>query len=289
MEILSKKLLCGFLMVGLLLGCGRDDDNFNPNQFEDDVALIETYLAENNITATEDPTGIFYTVDREGFGEKPAPSAYVFSRYKGFFLDGTVFDETPTGDTSILKLDQLIPGLRIGMALMKEGGQSTFYLPSGLAYGRFGSSSGAVGPNTVTAFEIEMFDNTDQSGFEDFLITEYIKDNQVEDVVADSSGIYYTIETPGTGGSPTSTSKVTVKYKGYLLDGTVFDQTEGDATAEFSLGGLIPGWRIAIPKLQKGGKGTFFLPSTQGYGNQVTGNIPANSVLIFDIELIDFE
>ncbi|MFN9955636.1 MAG: FKBP-type peptidyl-prolyl cis-trans isomerase, partial [bacterium] len=73
-----------------------------------------------------------------------------------------------------------------------------------------------------------------------------------------------------------------------LLDGTIFDQTTGNQTATFPLANLIPGWQEGIPLLQKGGKGTFLLPSALGYGPNPVGPIPANSVLIFEIELIDF-
>ncbi len=79
-----------------------------------------------------------------------------------------------------------------------------------------------------------------------------------------------------------------VKYKGYLTDGTVFDQTTGSLSATFSLSGLIEGWQEGIPLLKKGGKGTFFLPSALGYGPSGAGSIPPNTVLIFEIELLDF-
>ena len=87
------------------------------------------------------------------------------------------------------------------------------------------------------------------------------------------------------GGVAGGTAGATI---GSQLDGVVFDQTTGSATAKFRLGDLIQGWQIAIPLLQKGGKGTFFCPSDLGYGPQAVGNIPSNSVLIFEIELVDF-
>jgi FKBP-type peptidyl-prolyl cis-trans isomerase FkpA len=103
-----------------------------------------------------------------------------------------------------------------------------------------------------------------------------------------ASGLHYIINTPGSGGSPTINSKVTVKYTGMLLDGTVFDQT-GSQNATFPLANLIQGWQEGIPLLQKGGKGTFLIPSALGYGNEDVGDIPACSVLVFDIELVNFQ
>lgn len=103
-----------------------------------------------------------------------------------------------------------------------------------------------------------------------------------------SSGLYYVIETEGTGGHPPSTSTVTVEYKGTLLDGTQFDATPFGKPAEFSLDQVIQGWQEGIPKFQKGGRGKLIIPSALGYGKQAQTKIPANSVLVFDIYLIDW-
>lgn len=102
------------------------------------------------------------------------------------------------------------------------------------------------------------------------------------------SGIFYIITTEGTGNHPGLNATVTVKYRGTLLNGNVFDQTTGNNTATFPLQGLIEGWQIAIPLLKKGGKGTFWIPSTLGYGDAALPGIPKNSVLVFDIELVNF-
>ncbi|MCB0611407.1 MAG: FKBP-type peptidyl-prolyl cis-trans isomerase [Lewinellaceae bacterium] len=120
------------------------------------------------------------------------------------------------------------------------------------------------------------------------LIEQYIADNNLTATRHDS-GIYYIIDEPGNSQHPVSSSKVTVRYKGYFINGTVFDQTQGTTTTTFTLSGLIPGWQIAIPLLGKGGKGTFMIPSALAYGSYGSGPIPPNTPLIFDIELVTFE
>ena len=118
-------------------------------------------------------------------------------------------------------------------------------------------------------------------------IAQYLTDNNL---VAEStaSGLHYIIEEEGTGGHPDANSTVTVNYKGYLLNGNVFDQTT-TSPVTFPLQNLIVGWQEGIPLLQKGGKGTFFLPSSLGYGaSSPSPDIPNNSVLIFEIELVEF-
>lgn len=126
-----------------------------------------------------------------------------------------------------------------------------------------------------------------QAEKDDQIIRDYLSENNI-DATKHSSGLYYTITKEGSGEHPNTGSEVTVRYRGYLTDGTTFDQTAGSTTATFGLGSLIDGWKIGIPLLKEGGKGTFFIPSVLGYGNQGTSSIPANSVTIFDIELVSF-
>jgi len=98
-------------------------------------------------------------------------------------------------------------------------------------------------------------------------------------------GIRYVIEEEGEGANPTSASTVIVKYRGYLPDGSVFDQSDAYQTL---LQNNIAGWIVGIPLFKKGGKGKLFLPSSLGYGEFGTRGINPNQVLIFDIELINF-
>ncbi|MCB0643167.1 MAG: FKBP-type peptidyl-prolyl cis-trans isomerase [Phaeodactylibacter sp.] len=119
-------------------------------------------------------------------------------------------------------------------------------------------------------------------------IEKYLDNNNL---VAESldSGLHYIITEEGTGMEhPTAASDVNVIYKGYLLDGTVFDQTPANEMSSFNLGNVIEGWRQGIPLLKAGGKGTLFIPSDLGYGDFQVGPIPAGSVLVFDVELLSF-
>lgn len=130
-------------------------------------------------------------------------------------------------------------------------------------------------------------DDDNQPAIDEAAILAYIEANNLT-AIEDPSGLYYVITQEGTGDNPAPNATVTVRYKGYLLDGTVFDQTPGSTTATFNLQGLIEGWRIAIPKLKRGGKGIFIHPSRLAYGRSGSGSIPGNSVLVFEIDLVDF-
>lgn len=104
------------------------------------------------------------------------------------------------------------------------------------------------------------------------------------------SGLLYKIEQAGSGESPKPSDTVKVHYKGTLTDGTTFDSSyDRGEPIEFQLNQLIPAWIEAIPMLKKGGKMEIVVPPQLGYGDRPAGKIPANSTLIFEIELLDFK
>ena len=101
----------------------------------------------------------------------------------------------------------------------------------------------------------------------------------------DPRGFFYTIVNPGTGGKPGYCSEVTVKYEGKLLDGTTFDSNN---SFTYPLRNLILGWQEGIPLIATGGKIILYLPPSLGYGANANGSIPANSNLIFTVDLLSF-
>jgi FKBP-type peptidyl-prolyl cis-trans isomerase FkpA len=101
-----------------------------------------------------------------------------------------------------------------------------------------------------------------------------------------ASGLHYVIDLPGTGDPCNSLSTVRVAYKGYLTNGTVFDESDAEGIT-FGLQSVIRGWTEGIPFYKEGGEGILLIPSALGYGTSKVGSIPANSVLIFDIKLIE--
>jgi FKBP-type peptidyl-prolyl cis-trans isomerase FkpA len=120
-------------------------------------------------------------------------------------------------------------------------------------------------------------------------ILEYIEKNNL-DATETESGLFYLIDEPGNDEHPDLNSLILVHYKGYLLNGYVFESTEDlDEPLVYQLALMIKGWREGIPYFGKGGKGKLLIPSKLGYGGHGFPDVPAYSVLIFDIHLVDFE
>jgi FKBP-type peptidyl-prolyl cis-trans isomerase FkpA len=141
----------------------------------------------------------------------------------------------------------------------------------------------------------------DTVAIDSFLVAKGITPQKTE------TGIRYVITQPGKGPNAASAEKVTVNYTGYLLNGKYFD-TSVKAVAEekglfdprrepykpFELtidrSGVIKGWHESLKLLNKGAKGTFYIPSSLGYGPQAMSEVlKPNSVLVFDIEMLDIQ
>lgn len=137
------------------------------------------------------------------------------------------------------------------------------------------------------------------------IIEDYLIENNIE-AQSTPEGLYYVISQEGNGEMPSVGDRVHVAYTGTLLDGTLFDSSvEADAKAggtyqsgrtyepyAFPLGKgqVIKGWDIGIALLSKGAKATLYIPSGLAYGSRQSGAvIKPNSVLKFDVELVDIE
>lgn len=112
-------------------------------------------------------------------------------------------------------------------------------------------------------------------------LKQYIDASKIN-ATADDRGFYYTIDSPGSGAKPTLCSNVTVNYRGTLTNGNTFDSASG---ISFDLSRLIVGWQQGIPLISPGGSITLYLPPSLAYGSQAQSGIPANSILIFKIDL----
>lgn len=117
---------------------------------------------------------------------------------------------------------------------------------------------------------------------------EFLAKNKTADgVKSTASGLQYKVVTEGKGGKPKATDMVEVHYAGTLIDGTEFDSSyKRNAPATFPVNGVIKGWTEALQMMDVGSKWKLFIPADLAYGAMDRPGIPANSVLVFDVELL---
>lgn len=126
---------------------------------------------------------------------------------------------------------------------------------------------------------------------EQIQIQQYLDSNSlVSDTITDS-GLHIIHIEKGNGQFPTVNNTVTVSYHGTLLNGTIFDSSrDRGVDAVFPLRNVIQGWQEGIPYVSVGGKAILIIPSAIAYGpNSPSASVPPNSILVFEVELINIE
>lgn len=118
-------------------------------------------------------------------------------------------------------------------------------------------------------------------------IVDYIAAHNLNATRTDS-GLYYVIDELGDGDEITATSDVSVRYKGTFTDGTVLDQNLEDGIS-INLQQTIYGWSEGLQLFREGGSGMLLIPSHLAYGSNDINGIPGGSVLIFEIQVIDYK
>lgn len=261
-------------------------------------AALQAYFKANKINAIKSPEGIYYVITKATTGEKAHNGDNITANYTGKFLDGKKFDSNmdsafhhvqpfsfPLGQGRVIK------GWDIAFSILRKGEKATIYVPSSLGYGDRGQ--GSIPAFSTLVFDVEL---VDFKGQED-AFTKYFKDNNINDAIKTKEGIYYRILKAGTGETPKPGQQVTASYTGMLLNGTKFDSNvdpQFGHVEPFSFnimqGNVIQGWDFGFSYLNKGTKAILYIPSNLAYGeNSPSPQIPANSPMIFEVELIDFK
>ncbi|HEY5937896.1 MAG TPA: FKBP-type peptidyl-prolyl cis-trans isomerase [Kofleriaceae bacterium] len=248
------------------------------------------------------PKGVSYRLLKPGKGgEKPAPTSAVRVHYTGWTTAGRMFDSTIIrGQPGELSLGGTIAGWTEGIPLMAVGDKMRFWIPEELAY------KGAPGkPQGMLVFDVELVEikapppkDPHGHGEPGDPHGEHAKQDDIPappDVAAPPAdakkspkGVSYKILTKGKGGAnPKPSDRVSVHYTGWTTDGKMFDSSvKRNKPSEFALTGVIAGWTDAIPMLQVGDKGRFWIPEELAYkGNPGK----PQGMLVFDVELLEIK
>ncbi len=150
--------------------------------------------------------------------------------------------------------------------------------------------------DTIRSFQKNLMEAQEKKREEDAVINaeaakKFLEENKTkEGVVTLPSGLQYKVIKEGDGPKPKETDTVTVHYKGTLLDGTLFDSSyERGEPATFPLNRVIKGWSEALQLMPVGSKWELFIPPDLAYGKEGNRVIPPNSLLHFEVELLEIK
>jgi len=150
-----KKLIYIFAVFAVVLSsCSKSDSSSSFDaaaQAAADDATIKAYLQTNSLTATKDPSGLYYQVVTQGTGANPTATSTISVNYSGKYTDGTIFDH---GTLTQQPLSGLIQGWSIGLPYVKLNGRIILYIPSALGYGH--TPSNGSRPDAVMIFTIDL-------------------------------------------------------------------------------------------------------------------------------------
>jgi len=316
----SVYFIIGFIAL-VSLSCKKSSDNLTIKQFDENN--IQQYISNNGLTGFKrdttggDTTGIYYKVITQGKGsvvDYPNLVSYIYSYHtfdNGYSTTDTIANHV---NTYLGHVTPLAVQIAIKNILKNKGGVVRLLVPSRLAFGINGYFSGAIAINgnqcldyTVSLINNDLYINptnnkpvinsltgeweTNQDVYDDISIQKYMAANGLSGYTKSPTGLYYKIATAGTGTDPISIgSTVGVDYTGYLLNGTVFDDqntTDGTAAVSMSMYDVVAlGFFEGLSKVTAGAKISLIMPSALGYGNNVSGSIPAFSCLRFEINVI---
>lgn len=280
------------ILFFLATACLDTDEGITPlEQLNRDIATIDKYLLDNGITtAIKDASGIRIVIDELGTeGLPPNMGNDIVVNYTGRLLSNNFqFDEGTVDE----RLPNYILGWQIGLGLLPEGSIATLYIPSVYGYGPNGT--GSIPGNSILVFDVELESvsetpqQTTRRQADIQLIDDYLEEKEIS-AIQHESGIRYTL-TEGTGISfPTLYDQVEIEYTGRLLsDGSVFYSESLKPSDEFSsrVINFPHGVLIGLQLMKEGDKMVIYTPSTLAYGTQSYTGVPANSNIIFEVELV---
>lgn len=286
------------------------------NQFGKAIILVFLVAACGKNRQQVTDNGLKYTIHEQSEGTRKGKVGDILTLHLTLLNNkDSVLRDTHKEGTPFQMLLQVPPfkgSYEEGLTMLGKGDSATFYvsadslftramqpLPPGVQKGTdIGIAVKILNVQSEDEYKkTQAADAEKQKGIDAKTIADYLAKNGLAGKAQKTeSGVYYIVTQPSSGPTPQKGDVVQVHYAGRLLNGKVFEDSHtspqsGGKPAQFQLGVgmVIPGWEEGISKLHKGEKATLVIPSTLAYGPRGNQVIPANSVLIFDIELMNIQ
>jgi FKBP-type peptidyl-prolyl cis-trans isomerase FkpA len=305
------------ISTALVLMSGCEEETSEEETAEQEQRFFNVYRIANYPDAELQASGLYYQEYTAGTGATPGPEDWVLVNHVAYLLpDDDVYDsyiENVARDNRFYDAAAMygpykmyngtnVEGLKEGISMMREGGEATLMFTSDLGYGS--ANSGSVGAYRSLKYEIELLevigdmDNLD--AYEQVKINTYLDTVAQYDTVYDAETekvISYIVDVATDGPLVGLDSTISVAYKGYLLDGRVFDEKTAEDPFIFISTGVEWGarWDLVLPRLHEGEKVRMIFPYQLAYGEigEYTSSqkvkIPPFETLIFDLEIISVE
>ncbi len=233
------------------------------------------------------PSGVKYVDLVVGDGPAATSASFVKVHYRWWLPNGRFINEsslTPDAPPQSIALERVAQGTELkgvvdAIAGMKVGGRRIATIPPELGYGP--NEKPPIPANSTLVFEFELVEAVTPPEFQ--LPTE-------TELTTTPSGLKYKDLKVGDGATPSDNSRVSVHYVGWLTNGTRFDSSyQKGRAADFMVNGVIKGWTEGVSSMKAGGRRILIVPPELGYGESPPpgSSIPPNSVLVFDIELLN--
>jgi FKBP-type peptidyl-prolyl cis-trans isomerase FkpA len=283
-----KNILIVAVATTLLFGCSSE------NQLKTESGVSLEFFERGEVSDTLKNT---YVIELNGFF-RTSDGAQIVKSEPEQPIAMTYDARLSTEEGGLLK--EVLSKLRVGDSLYFELPAKNFWeksfqraLPDTIkADASILVNMGVVSQRTIPEYqayraELERKQNEGRYASERAALYQFLEENGIE-AQSSETGLRYTIENQTDGAYPTEGQMVSVKYKGMLLDGSVFD--EGTYTFPLGKGQVIRGWDIGMSFYRLGEKGVLYIPSELGYGSRGSGaRIPPYSSLVFEVETVDIK
>jgi peptidylprolyl isomerase len=281
--ILIGVLICNMLIFATVSCQSSDSKPEAEGQVEEQPQeQVEQGIPQVKGDTVTTESGLKYVDFVKGTGEKVKAGDRASVHYTGWLLDGTKFDSSKDRDQPFVVevgAGRVIKGWDEGLQGIAVGGARMLIIPAELGYG-----SRAMGPipaNSNLIFEVEVLEIKQPPAMPKY---------KESDVKKTSSGLGYVILKEGTGPMAQKGQTVQVHYTGWLTNGKMFDSSvERGIPFSFVLGAgrVIAGWDEGVALMKEGEKRLLIIPPEMAYGGRDRPGIPANSTLIFEVDLLD--
>lgn len=290
------------------------EDNTELTYLDAEQRYFDIYMGANYPDAIPESSGLFYLENTQGSGVMPGDTTWVLINHVGYTIpEEQVFDtyiervavDNRIQDTSALygpykiQNGRMNEGFHEGLKMMQEGGEATFMFTSELGYGS--KSTGSLPAYTSLKYEVQLLEilGDDIVAYEEAKILAYTDTIAGVDAIYDEltdATMYFVVDSATDGPPVAIDSTIQVAYKGYLMDGRVFDESSDGNYFQFTVSetdeGVIRGWQLGMQKFKEGEKGRLIIsyPLAYGeYGDYTTSNhvsIPPYETLIFDVDIV---